>query len=152
MIQTELVHSQPTATVLAAVLITQEDIPAVKLNGIPRQAVVTQQTDDSWNLDFEIEGPNPIPVQSFTHGSPQQAGFKPIIKTVGVVNATFDGDDFCRAFVQKAEGAGHREYVDRHVMAIQCQHAGLDRRIMGCNHFGRTPLPQKGNLKRLIKL
>lgn len=142
MVQTQLVHAQSPAAVLAAVFVAQEDVPAIEFHSVAGQAIVPQESDNARDLDFEVDGPNPIAVQWHVAQFPtQQAGLKPVVEVVGLENATFHRDDFRRPFIQQAEGAGHREYVDRHVVAIQSQYAGLNRRSMGCNHFVRTPLP-----------
>ena len=144
-VQAQLMHAQSASTVLTTVLVPQEDIPAIEFHRVSGQAIVAQQPHDARDLDLEVDGADPIAIKGHVPQlATEKASFQPVVEVIRLENTTFHRDDFGRPFVQEAERAGHGEYVDRHVVAIQRQHAGLNRRSMGCNHFVRTPLPKKG--------
>ena len=61
-IEAQLVSRKSVATVLAAIFVTQKDVPTVELNHVLGEVVVLQQADDPGNLDPKVHRLDPIGV------------------------------------------------------------------------------------------
>ena len=112
-VEAKAVQSKPFTTILAAVFVAEENIPAVEFHAIARHAVISEQSDNSGNLNFKIDGPNPVGILSVVQFQFQQANFQPVSKVVRMKSPIVDGDDFGGPLIEEAERTGDRENMDR---------------------------------------
>ena len=113
MVKAQAVKSEPFTTILAAVFIAEENIPAVEFHAVAGHAVISKQSDNSGNLNFEIDGSNPVGILSVIQFQFQQANFQPVSKVIRMKSSIVDGDDFGGPFIEEAERTGDRENMDR---------------------------------------
>src|SRR6266545_1790177 len=62
-VQAQFRGREPLAAILALVVVAREDVAAVELHRLLRQLFVGEQTNDSWHLDFAVDGAHPVVVR-----------------------------------------------------------------------------------------
>src|SRR6266545_3172898 len=63
LVQAEFRGREPLAAILALVVVAREDVAAVELHRLLRRLFVGEQTNDSWHLDFAVDGAHPVVVR-----------------------------------------------------------------------------------------
>ena len=81
-VEAKAVQSKPFTTILAAVFVAEENIPAVEFHSVAGHTVISQQTDYSGNLYFKIDRSNPVSILSVIQFQFQQAHFQPVSEVV----------------------------------------------------------------------
>ena len=139
MIEAQTVSSETLTAILAAIFVSQENVATVKFDPITGKPVVSQQTNNSRNLNFKIYGSDPVRILTIIQFELQQADFQPVVEVIRMECPVVDGDNFRGSLVEQTERAGDGKNVDRQVMAIQRKNAGLNRRTVCCNHLACAP-------------
>ena len=128
-IEAEVMSPKFLSAILAPILVSQENIPAVELDHVARNTVVIQQPDDARNLDREGDGAYPIiPFADIFESGFGLAQFQPTLKVEGQVLTIFDMHDLGLSFIEQRKSALHIDNVDGGVGSIESQHTGLHRR------------------------
>ena len=108
------------AAELADVLVAGEDIAAVELDLVSRQAVVEQQPDDSRHGDMEMYRRDPVVAVRFEL-TPQLADLAPAIEIVIGIPALLERYDLGEIAKQKRKRPPDADDADRHIMPVEHQ-------------------------------
>jgi len=128
-VQAQFAAGKPVPAILAPILIAREQVAAVELHPLPRQLVVAEQPDHARHPDLERNGPDPVVgLIALRKEFAILRDFAPALEVERLVPVLGDVDDLGDFLAQKRERAPGRDYVQRHEIAVQHQHAGLKRR------------------------
>jgi len=117
------------AAVLADVLVAGEDVAAVELHVVSRQAVVKQQPDYARHGDIEAYRRDPIvPVR--LEVTSQLAELALAVKIVIGISALLERNNLGEIAEQQGKGTPDTDYADRHVMPVKHKNVAVQTGVM----------------------
>ena len=120
---------------MANVLVAGEDVAAVELYLVSRQAVVEQQPDYARHRDMEIYRRDPVvPVR--LEIAPELADLAPAIEIVIGISALLERNDLGEISEQQGEGPSDADYVDRHIMPVEHKNVTVQAGLMLLRYHG----------------
>lgn len=124
MIQAELAGWQALPAVLTTVAVASEEIAPVQSQSGTVLLIKANEPHDSWHLDVEMDGSNPIVVIASVLGAklPQ---LTPRFEVVVAELPIFDVDDFGSFTIQEDERPARRDNTHCHVVPVQYEDAGV---------------------------
>ena len=99
-VEAKAVHPKPLSAILATILVSKEDVSTIELHAVARKAIVSKQANDSRNLNFKIDGANPIGILAVFQCQPQKANFQPVFKVIRMKCPIIDRNDFRSPLVE----------------------------------------------------
>ena len=124
MIEAELVDRIMPAAILTKMSVAGEDVAAIQVQALLRQAIVREQANHPGDLDLEVHGANPILVRQ-PDAPPLGAPLPPRLKGVNGELTFFVVNDFRQLAAEQGKRAADADHMDRHVKTIEREDAGL---------------------------
>jgi poly(A) polymerase len=118
MVEREFICGELLAAVLTAVAVAGKEITSVKLDGLTRQAVIKQQTNDPRHGDIEIDGGNPVVTGSFK-GFLEGRQLPPGIEIVIAPGAVIAGNDFGQVTHHQRHCSPYADDAEGHIVLVK---------------------------------
>jgi hypothetical protein len=117
MVKTQLAGRVSTPAVLAAMFVPCQDRMTIESQGPLGQPVIGQEPDDSGDLDFEINRPDPVLIGLLAI-RPELTDFPPAPEIVVGENTFFQMDNFGNVPVQEPKRAANADHMYGQVQSI----------------------------------
>jgi hypothetical protein len=122
-IEAQLARREPLAAILAVISVAGKNVATIEPHTLLRHAVVMQQSQDTRNLNFEVDASHPILVR-FLVLRVKLANLAPRFKVVIRPLVALDMNYFGQPAEKKNECPAHVDHVDRYVLTVEQQNAG----------------------------
>lgn len=135
-VQAQLARRKLLPAILALVVIAGEDVASVKLDGLFRQLVVTEQSDHPRGLNLGRRRTHPIVLLLAEVRCPEGAQFCPCLKVIGVELTILKVNNLGQLLAQQAERSADGDDVHGYERLVQYQHARVQGRVSAGIHIG----------------
>lgn len=119
MVDAEFTYWERQAAVLAAVIVSGEQVTAIEAECLSGNSIISHQPNNAWDLHFVMDGTNPVHVFGsigrVAHAAQEHPGFEVIVGEL----SGLDFDDLGQFAVEHRKRATHTDHVHRHEIAIQ---------------------------------